>query len=55
MAAHLGAKGVVLFGPHTTPKKVSIEREKFVALQTDNLKSFLPDRVYGLIKSSIIS
>jgi len=55
MAAHLGAKGVVLFGPHTTPKKVSIEREKFVALQTDNLKSFLPDRVYALIKSSIIS
>ena len=55
MAAHLGAKGVVLFGPHTTPKKVSIEREKFVALQTDDLKSLLPDRVYALIKSSIIS
>lgn len=55
MAAHLGAKGVVLFGPHTTPKKVSIEREKFVALQTDDLKSLLPDRVYALIKNSIIS
>jgi ADP-heptose:LPS heptosyltransferase len=55
MAAHLGAKGVVLFGPHTTPKKVSIEREKFVALQTDDLKSLLPNRVYALIKSSIIS
>jgi ADP-heptose:LPS heptosyltransferase len=55
MAAHLGANGVVLFGPHTTPKKVSIERAKFVALQTDDLKSLLPDRVYALIKSSIIS
>ena len=27
MAAHLGAKGFTLFGPHTTTEKVSIERE----------------------------
>ena len=27
MAAHLGRKGIVLFGPHTTAKKVSIETE----------------------------
>jgi len=55
MAAHLGIKGIVIFGPHTTPKKVSIEREKFLALQTDNLKSLMADKVYALIKSSIIS
>ena len=55
MAAHLGAKGFTLFGPHTTPEKVSIEREKFIALQTMDLKSLFPDRVYALIKSSIIS
>ena len=55
MAAHLGAKGFTLFGPHTTPEKVSIEREKFIALQTMDLKSLLADRVYALIKSSIIS
>jgi len=55
MAAHLGAKGFTLFGPHTTPEKVSIEREKFIALQTMNLKSLFADRVYALIKSSIIS
>jgi len=30
MAAHLGARGFTLFGPHTTPEKVSIEREKFI-------------------------
>ena len=53
MAAHLGAKGFTLFGPHTTPEKVSIQREKFVALQTMDLKSLLADRVYALIKSSI--
>jgi ADP-heptose:LPS heptosyltransferase len=55
MSAHLGARGFALFGPHTTPEKVSIEREKFIALQTTDLKSLLPDRVYALIKSSIVS
>jgi ADP-heptose:LPS heptosyltransferase len=55
MAAHLGVKGIVIFGPHTTPKKVSIEREKFLALQSDDLKSLRADKVYALIKSSIIS
>jgi ADP-heptose:LPS heptosyltransferase len=55
MAAHLGAKGFTLFGPHTTPEKVSIEREKFIALQTMDLKSLFADRVYALIKSSIIN
>ena len=53
MTAHLGARGFALFGPHTTPEKVSIEREKFIALQTMDLKSLFADRVYALIKSSI--
>ena len=55
MAAHLGARGFTLFGPHTTPEKVSIEREKFIALQTMDLKSLFADRVYALIRSSIIN
>ena len=55
MASHLGAKGFTLFGPHTTPAKVSIEKEKFIALQTIDLKSLFADRVYALIKSSIIN
>ena len=55
MAAHLGAKGFALFGPHTTPDKVSIEREKFIALQTMDLKLLFAHRVYALIKSSIIN
>jgi ADP-heptose:LPS heptosyltransferase len=55
MAAHLGAKGFALFGSHTTPEKVSIEREKFIALQTTDLKSLFADRVYALIKSSILN
>ena len=55
MASHLGARGFALFGPHTTPEKVSIEREKFIALQTMDLKSFSAVRFYALIKSSIIN
>ena len=37
MAAHLGKSGVFLFGHHTTPKKVSIETDKFKALTIDKI------------------
>ena len=33
IAAHVGAKGITLFGKHTTAIKVSIEREKFKSIQ----------------------
>jgi ADP-heptose:LPS heptosyltransferase len=47
MTAHLGSKGIALFGSHTTPFKVSIEREKFKAytsirvIKTYQQKKFL--------------
>ncbi len=50
MAAHLGQKGVTLFGFHTTPKKVSIETDKFKAIVTDDLKSLSAENVYLKIK-----
>ena len=37
MTAHLGSKGMALFGSHTTPFKVSIERENFKAIQAPEL------------------
>ena len=37
IAAHLNAKGLTLFGKHTTAFKVSIERENFKAIQVDDL------------------
>ena len=37
MAAHLGVKGIALFGSHTTAYKVSIERENFKAIQVTDL------------------
>jgi ADP-heptose:LPS heptosyltransferase len=37
MAAHLNAKGITLFGHHTTAIKVSIERDNFKAIQVSDL------------------
>jgi len=53
MAAHLGKNGVVLFGYHTTPNKVSIETEKFKAISSDNLKNISAEKVYEKIKEQI--
>ena len=53
MAAHLGQKGVVLFGPHTTAKKVSIETEKFKAITVDNLNLLSAEKVYSEIKDKL--
>jgi len=51
MAAHLGCKGVVLFGTHTTPKKVSIESDSFKAIVSDNLSNLSAETVFQKIES----
>ncbi len=52
MAAHLDAKGIALFGSHTTAYKVSIERENFKAIQVTDLNKLSPEKVFEyLIKS----
>tara|TARA_B100001123_G_scaffold107664_1_gene125371 strand:+ start:496 stop:1434 length:939 start_codon:yes stop_codon:yes gene_type:complete len=53
MAAHLDQAGTVLFGHHTTPKKVSIETNKFKAITVDNLEKLTADEVYLKIKNKI--
>ena len=53
MAAHLGANGVVLFGHHTTPQKVSIETDKFKALTVNKLKDLSAESVYSEIKNKL--
>ena len=37
IASHLNKKGLVLFGRHTSAKKVSIENSNFKALSVKNL------------------
>jgi len=53
MAAHLGASGIVIFGYHTTPKKVSIETDKFKAISVNDLSNLTVEKVYSEIKEKI--
>jgi len=45
MAAHLNAKGVTLFGKHTTATKVSIETVNFKAIQVSDLSKLSASKV----------
>ena len=52
ITAHLGSKGVSLFGAHTTAHKVSIERENFKAIQVSDLSKLSAEKVFErLIRS----
>ena len=53
MAAHLGQMGVVLFGHHTTAKKVSIETDKFRAITVDDLNFLSAEKVYSEVKDKL--
>ena len=53
MTAHLGQQGVALFGYHTTPKKVSIETEKFKAITSHDLNDLTAEKVYLEIKNKL--
>ena len=53
MAAHLNAKGISLFGAHTTAFKVSIERENFKAIQVHDLSKLSPEKVFKRIQEKI--
>ena len=46
IAAHLGVKGLTLFGKHTTAYKVSIERDNFKSIQVDDLKRLSAEKVF---------
>ena len=54
MAAHLDAKGLTLFGSHTTAYKVSIERKNFKAIQVSNLNKLTPEKVLEKITENLI-
>ena len=53
MAAHLGKKGIVLFGYHTSAKKVSIETDKFEAISVQKLDNLTAEDVYQKINDKL--
>ena len=54
MAAHLGVKGMTLFGSHTSAYKVSIERDNFKAIQVNDLKKLSAAKVFERLKEILI-
>ena len=46
IAAHVGAKGLTLFGKHTTAYKVSIERENFKSIEVSDLRNLSAEKVF---------
>ena len=53
IASHLNKKGLVLFGSHTSPKKVSIENTDFKAISVNDLSELSVDRVIDEIKKRL--
>ena len=53
IAAHVGAKGLTLFGKHTTAYKVSIERENFKAIEVGDLNNLSAEKVLERLVNSL--
>ena len=53
IAAHVGAKGLTLFGKHTTAYKVSIERENFKAIEVSDLNNLSAEKVFERLSNSL--
>ena len=54
MSAHLGVKGLALFGAHTTAYKVSIERDNFKAIQVSDLSKLSAEKVFEKLYNKLI-
>ena len=53
IAAHIGAKGLTLFGKHTTAYNVSIERKNFKPIEVSDLKNLGAEKVFERILQNI--
>ena len=53
ITAHLGKKGTVIFGRHTTAKKVSIETNDFKAISVEKLNKLTAEEVYLKVKDDL--
>ena len=53
LAAHLGCKGLAIFGSHTSPEKVSIQTDNFHSISSKNLHELTPDMVIEKIDSHL--
>jgi ADP-heptose:LPS heptosyltransferase len=53
ISSHLKKNGIVLFGSHTSPEKVSIENENFEAIKVSRLEDLSVEQVFNKIKKKL--
>ena len=53
ICTHLDKNGIVLFGSHTTAKKVSIESKNFKSISVEDLKSLNVEKVVNEITKNL--
>jgi ADP-heptose:LPS heptosyltransferase len=53
IASHLNKKGLVLFGSHTSAKKVSIENLNFKSISVKNLKDLDVETFLSEVKNNL--
>ena len=53
ICTHLKKKGLVLFGSHTSPEKVSIETSDFKAIRSKDLKLLKVEEVFRELKKTL--
>ena len=53
IAAHVAARGLTLFGEHTTAYKVSIERENFKAIEVTDLNKLSAEKVFERLVNNL--
>ncbi len=54
IAAHVGARGLTLFGKHITAHKVSIERVNFKAIEVTNLNNLSAEKVFERLMNYLV-
>ena len=53
ITAHVGAKGLTLFGKHTSAYKVNIESENFKAIEVNDLNNLSAEKVFEKFSNSL--
>jgi len=53
LAAHLGVPGLALFGRHTPAERTGILRERFAAIEADDLAALTPETVADAVRTRL--
>lgn len=54
IAAHLGCRGLALYGPHTSAQSTGIQHTGFSWLETDNLSGLSLEKVWQVVETELL-